>query len=177
MRSSLTLLLTTIAMAAAEIPRPAPQIVFPAPGGSSIELSKLRGKPVVLEFLLTTCDHCQRTSQMLQKLQNELQPQELQVIGVAINTDSAQVVEEFRKQFNLSFPVGMGESMRNQVTDFLQHSAVKILSMPQLVFIDRRGIIRKQYTGEMEEDRMRAEINNLLGATRQRERGPKRATR
>lgn len=178
MRSFLALLLISIPMTAAEIPRPAAPIAFPAPGGSSIELANFKGKPVVLEFLLTTCDHCQRASQMLQKLEHEFQPRGLQIIGAAINTDSAQVVEDFRKRFNLSFPVGMAESMRPKVIDFLQHSAVKILSMPQIVFIDRNGIIRAQHVGEMDEDQMRAEINKLVAPNSfQRGRGPKRATR
>lgn len=38
----------------AEIPRPAPDVSIPMPGGKAVKLSDYKGKVVVLAFILTT---------------------------------------------------------------------------------------------------------------------------
>ena len=39
---------------AAEIPRPAPDLTIPLPGGKQIKLTDLRGNVVIAAFILTT---------------------------------------------------------------------------------------------------------------------------
>ena len=55
----------------ADVPRPSPDFAVNLNDGRQIHLSQYKGKVVVLAFILTTCPHCQFTSQMLTKLQQE----------------------------------------------------------------------------------------------------------
>lgn len=137
--------LAAISSIAADIPRPAPKTVFPAANGVSIDTSKYAGKVVAVEFLLTTCPHCQKTSTILQRMMDEYGTRGFQALGVATNTEVPTVVEDFRRQFGLKFPVGWGQ--RDTVHAYLQHPVMQTMYMPQLIFIDRKGVIRAYYPG------------------------------
>lgn len=137
--------LAAISLMAADVPRPAPDFTVKMTNGKDVKLSDYKGKVVVLEFLLTTCPHCQKASQGLNRVYRELGSQGLQPVGVAVNDMANILVDDYVKQFNLDFPVGW--SLRDPVINFLQHPVMLMMSFPTLVIIDRQGQIRHQYAG------------------------------
>lgn len=160
--------LAALSLVAADVPRPAPDFTVKMPNGKDVKLSDYKGKVVVLEFLLTTCPHCQRASQGINKVYRELGPQGLQPIGVAVNDMANMLVDDYVKQFNLDFPVGW--SLRDPVISFLQHPVMLMMSFPNLVIIDREGQIRHQFPGgdaffENEEKNLRDAVLPLLKST------------
>jgi thiol-disulfide isomerase/thioredoxin len=166
MRSFLAvgLLCSALAVAAAEIPRQAPEYVINVPGGGHDLLSKYKGKVVVLEFLLTTCQHCQKSATVLSKIQQEFGPK-IQILGVAINPDAD--IAGFTRQFATGFKVG--SNTRESAMAFLQESIMTTnFYVPQMAFIDRKGVIRAQYGGSdpfmgaAQEANIRGMINKLL---------------
>jgi peroxiredoxin len=167
MKTSLLMLALATVLSAAD-PRPAPELVIKAANGQEQLLSKFRGKVVAVEFLLTTCPHCQKASQNMQKLYKELGPQGFQPIGIAINDMANMLINDYAKQFNLTYPLGY--SNRDVATQFLQHPVMMSMLMPQLVVIDRKGIIRHHYPGgdkffENEEKNLRDVVLPLLKAS------------
>jgi len=132
--------------AAAEIPRPSPDFAVYLNDGRQIHISEYKGKVVVFAFILTGCSHCQFTSQVLTKMQQDYGPRGLQVIASAINEMSKLYVPDFIKNFHPAYPVGYNE--REAAEDYLQHPAMYRLLMPQVVVIDRKGTIRAQYAGD-----------------------------
>ena len=161
--AALALLATSLF--AATIPRPAPELTFRLTSGQPAKLSQWRGKVILLEFLLTTCSHCQRTSQTMNKLQAEYASRGVQSVGVAINDENGSLTAAYVKELGLKYPVGW---TKHQVAvDFLQHPVMVSMMMPQLVVIDAKGIIRAQYAGtdpffETEEAGLRKLIGSLL---------------
>jgi len=146
-RKLLPLLLCTASLAAAaEIPRPSPDFAVYLNDGRQIHISEYKGKVVVFAFILTGCSHCQFTSQVLTKMQQDYGSRGLQVIASAINEMSKLYVPDFIKNFHPAYPVGYNE--RDAAEDFLQHPAIYRLLMPQVVVIDRKGTIRAQYAGD-----------------------------
>ncbi len=161
------LLLALSSVLSATDPRPAPELVIKSATGQEQLLSKFRGKVVAVEFLLTTCPHCQKASQNMQKLYKELGPQGFQPIGIAINEMANMLIADYSKQFNLTYPIG--HSHRDAAMQFLAHPVMMSMLMPQLVVIDRKGIIRQQYPGgdkffENEEKNLREVLLPLLKA-------------
>jgi peroxiredoxin len=153
------------ALLAAEVPRPAPEFVIKLTSGQQILISQYRGKVVALEFLATTCPHCQTCSALLERLYKEYGPRGFQPLGVAFNEMAGLLVPDYIKNLQLTFPVGISE--RDPVLNYLQHPSIMRLMVPQLIFIDRKGIIRAQHGGEAdffkdEEKNMRAAIEALL---------------
>jgi peroxiredoxin len=127
----------------AEVPRRAPEfaIQLPQPSGQLL-LSQYKGKVVCLEFLYTTCPHCQTASQLMSRLQTEYGPKGFQALGVAFNDMSQMLVRDFVRDFKVNYPVGF--STREPVHGFLQNDPKHSLHVPQMVFIDRKGVIRHQ---------------------------------
>ncbi len=130
-------------------PTPAPDFVINLPGGKTMHLSSLRGKVVVLECLYTTCPHCQHASQVFTQLYKEFGSKGFQPVGVAFNdelfakdTEPAKVVSDFVSKFDVGYPVGWSD--REKVTTFLGISPFERFVVPQLVWIDRRGMIRSK---------------------------------
>jgi peroxiredoxin len=152
------------AVQAQEIPRPALDYVITLPDGKTTSVSKYKGKVVAVEFLLTTCPHCQKTSRALTKAAQEFGAKGFQPLGVAINPNPE--VPKFIQEFGVTYPVGTGP--RETVYAFLQHSLMSPnLMMPQLVFIDKSGMIRAQYDGTSdffkdEDKNIRAMVEKLL---------------
>lgn len=134
--------LLAVALSAAEIPRKAPEFVIHLPEGGQKLLTEYRGKVVCVEFLFTSCPHCQHSAQFLTQLQKEYGPKGFQAIGVAFNPMSKMLVPDFVRGFKVGFPVGYSD--RDPVNAFLQNPPAEGLHVPQLVFIDRKGVIRKQ---------------------------------
>lgn len=160
-----TLVFALAPLFAVEVPRKAQEFAIQLPDGSRKLLSDYRGKVVVLEFLFTTCPHCQHSSQILTKLQNEYGPKGFQALGVAFNPMSKMLIGDFVRDFRVGFPVGYAE--REPVNAFLQNPPESSLHVPQLVFIDRRGVVRHQSlprndTSTGVEANMRGVIEKLL---------------
>jgi peroxiredoxin len=137
---------------AAEVitPRKAPELAFTVPGEGQKLLSQYRGKVVALEFIQTTCPHCQAASKEMTKYQQELGKRGLQCIDVAINaldglggtSEADRLVTEFSQHFQVGFPVGYVP--RAQMMSFMGFSPADRMVVPQLVLIDRKGIIHYQ---------------------------------
>src|SRR5581483_6675837 len=133
-------------LGAGTLPRPASEFTINLPGGKQAVLSQYKGKTIALIFILTYCPHCQKIVSFLSQDQNEYGARGFQVLASAIEDGAAAAVPGFLKKFNPPFPVG--SNARMPVLDFLQHPIAARLIMPQLVFIDKQGMIREQYAGD-----------------------------
>jgi peroxiredoxin len=132
-----------VSLSAAEpLPRPSPEFVLNMNGGKQELLSSHRGKVCLVEFLFTTCPHCQHTAQMLSKLQGEYGPRGFQAIGVAFNEMSSMLLPDFVTTYGVKFPAAWAQ--RDQVLSFLHISPMERFVVPQIVLIDRKGQIRAQ---------------------------------
>ena len=136
---------------AAQIPRPANPISVPLPDGKVLTLDSFKGKVLVLEFMLTTCPACQKASVALSGVYSELHPKGMEALGVAINPMANMLIPEYIQKFGTKFPIGFKED-QEEVKAFLQHPVIQILRVPQLVFIDRKGVIRAQHGGATDPD-------------------------
>src|SRR5436309_15913899 len=65
--------------------RKAPELSFNLPQEGQKLLSSYRGMVVSLEFILTTCVHCQAVSKVMTKLHEEYGRQGFQAVDVAIH--------------------------------------------------------------------------------------------
>jgi thiol-disulfide isomerase/thioredoxin len=169
---------TSLLFAQTNAPRKAPELAFNIPGQGQKLLSQFRGKVVALEFILTTCPHCQAASRTMTKFQEEYGPHGLQVLDLAINaldegrkpSDADAMAEAFQRNFQVGFPVGW--IPRDQMMAFMGFSMAERMVVPQLALIDRKGYIRYQTpAGDnedwgklMKEDTLRQHIEELLAA-------------
>ena len=78
----------------------------------------------------------------MSRMQNDLASRGFQAVDIAFNDNSDLLVSNFVKDQQTQFPVGW--TTRDQVLAFLGISAVDRFVVPQLVLIDREGMIHYQ---------------------------------
>jgi thiol-disulfide isomerase/thioredoxin len=122
--------------------RKSPEFVIKFNDGHQMLLSSLKGKVVALLMVHTTCPHCQHTSQVFTELYKEYGPRGFQPVDAAFNTMANLYVPEFVKNFGIGYPVGF--STPEEVMAYLGYNIMERYTVPQIVWIDRKGNIRSQ---------------------------------
>ena len=153
-------------LGAAKVPRPAMDLVVARTGGERIRLSQYGGRILIFELLMTTCPHCQRCAHTVQQVLNDYKSRGVEALGAAINDEARFDLMRFEMTAGSKFPMGIAN--REQAYAFLQADLnAGPVYFPQLVLIDRKGVIRGQYAGvdpffEKEEENLRKMLDMLL---------------
>jgi len=152
---------------AAEEARPSPPFSMLRVNAPPLRFSQYRGKVVAVAFIQTTCGHCQQLTTELNVIAREYAARGVQVLECAFNDDSASAIPDFLERFRPPYPVGYSNA--SAVMAYLQYTIIdpRPLMVPQMVFIDRAGMIRAQFPGESEFFRnaganVRAQLDRML---------------
>jgi peroxiredoxin len=154
------------ALAAPPVLRDSPELTIVDPSGNAMPLSSSKGQVAVVEFLLTRCQGCLRVAQTVNKLYGELGNKGFRPIGVAFdNGMSVPALRSFVQALKINYPFGYTTS--DQVDGYLKRAPTVRFQVPQLVVIDRAGMIRAQSRpiGEIDltnEDYLRSLVRELL---------------
>ena len=136
---------------APEIGKAAPSFQLTDINGQSVSLSDFQGKPVLLNFWATWCGPCRMEMPYIQEVYDEWSEQGLVLLAVNIR-EGLTTVEEFMRDYNLSFPVLL--DMEGNVAE-----KYSVGGIPTTYFIDSDGIIRDMQIGAF---RSVAEIEDIL---------------
>ncbi|MGZ4896819.1 MAG: peroxiredoxin family protein [Candidatus Angelobacter sp.] len=167
----MALVTSVFALPTVTVLRKSPEFTIADSSGKSTQLSSFKGKVVVMEFLFVKSEHCMRVATTLNKLNNELGPRGFQAVGIVFdppNTTStgAQLLPAVVDYFKLTYP--MGYASKDDVDNYLGRNGNEILNIPQVVVIDRAGMIRATSGGRggdpalEDENSLRTLINGLL---------------
>jgi len=136
-----------------------PDISLVTIDGEQLQLASLRGRPLLVTFWATTCPACIREVPHLIELYEELAPQGLEIIGIAMDYDPPNRVLAMRNARNIPYPVALdihAEAAR-------AFGNVRLTPTAFLIAPDGRIIYRK--TGEMNMTQLRQDILGLLKTT------------
>jgi len=133
---------------AAESSRPSPAYSIQRLHAAPLPLSQYRGKIVALAFIHTTCTHCQQLTTDLNLLAKDYSSRGVQFLECAFNEDAVTALPEFLKRFSPPYPVGWGTTA--SVMSYLGRTLTdgRPMYVPQMVFLDRGGVIRAEFSGE-----------------------------
>lgn len=134
---------------------PAPDFAVTDLQGRVVQLSKLRGKVVVVNFWATWCGPCRMEIPGLVKLYDRYREKGLEIVGLSLDNAGPDVVKTFIKEHRIPYPVAMATS---EVRRRYGHPR----SIPTTYFIDRRGRIAKRQVGYMPENMLEKVIASLL---------------
>jgi thiol-disulfide isomerase/thioredoxin len=132
----------------------APEFVRRDLAGQSINLARLHGKVVLLNFWATWCAPCQIEMPVFARWQQQYGPQGLAVVGISMDDDAAPVRTAIQK-LHIHYPVAMGDAALGQ-----RYGGV--LGLPYTFLIDRNGIVRAEFQGEVDLTKIEASLKNLL---------------
>src|ERR1041385_6532711 len=92
--------LSVSALAQPQMPRKSPELEIVEANGTKSLLSAYRGKVCAIEFMFTTCPHCQQTAQVYERIYKDFKPQGFQMLSVAINEPvTAPMVNQFAHEW------------------------------------------------------------------------------
>jgi peroxiredoxin len=160
------LLALGLSAVAAPVPREAPALTVTDLAGQQQDLSRLKGDVVVIEFMLMRCAGCLKMAQTINKLHGEMAGRGFQPVGVIFdNGASGPVIRDLANVLKLTYPVGYTTS--GEVDRYLSRAIAVRFQVPQVVVIDRAGVIRAQSrpsgeTNLTDETYLRGLIRELL---------------
>ncbi len=124
--------------------------------GSSLSLSSLKGKVVLLNFWATWCPPCKAEMPSFNKLYKEMKPRGFEIIAVS-NDNAIRYVKEYLSKNSFDFVILWDE---NQIVT----KKYKIFTVPTTLLIDRNGVIVEKFFGERDwtSPKIKKKIEKLL---------------
>jgi peroxiredoxin len=141
---SAVLATSAFALPTVTVLRKSPEFTIADASGKTTQLSSFKGKVVVMEFLFVKSPHCMRVATTLNKLNRELGANGFQAVGIVFDppntTETEPLLPAVVDSLKLTYPLGYAS--KGAVDSYLGRSGNEILNIPQVVVIDRAGMIR-----------------------------------
>ena len=118
----------------------APDFSLDVLGGTTMRLSDLRGKAVLLNFWATWCGPCKIELPWFVDFQKQYGSQGLQIVGVAMDDASKEDIGKFAKDMGVNYPILIGKESVGE-----QYGGVNAL--PETFLIGRDGKIVDKIIG------------------------------
>jgi cytochrome c biogenesis protein CcmG/thiol:disulfide interchange protein DsbE len=134
--------------------RKAPQFVRRDLNGRSVNLARLRGKVVLLNFWATWCAPCASEMGVFSQWQREYGGHGLQVIGISMD-DGEAPVKKLVERLKPEYPIAIGDAK-------LGERYGGVLGLPLTYLIDRKGVVRARFQGSADLKAMESRIKELL---------------
>lgn len=135
--------------AAPIIGQPAPNFALTTTTGATVQLSALRGKPVVVNFFATWCTPCREELPLLERVS-----QAVSVIGVDPAEESAAVAR-FGSENGVSYPLLLD-------ADNAVKETYRVGNLPATFFVDKDGVLQGMVLGILSESKLREQLQ-LIG--------------
>ena len=125
---------------------------FPGIDGNPVTFNQANTTAVtILQITGSWCPNCKDQAIFLQKLADEF-PTQLRVLGIAFERmgtleASIAAAKKSKDDLGTSYPVGVAKYNKEQVAEEVFPFLTKIRSYPTLIIIDKKGEVRKIYTG------------------------------
>lgn len=119
---------------------PAPDFALPTLNGETFQLSEYAGQVVVVNFWATWCAPCRIEIPDLIEMQSELGDQGVQVVGISLDHQGREVVEEFAEEAGFNYPILLDDGE-------VAAQFGGVYALPTTIIIDKEGMIRRQIPG------------------------------
>lgn len=136
----------------------APAMALKDMDGKTVELSRLRGKVVIVNFWATWCPPCRREFPSMERLRQKISGKPVVILGVD-EGETVDIIEQFNSTLDVQpqFPILLdldGEAM----------AAWPVRGLPTTFFIDKRGRLAYSAVGgrDFEHPEMLRLIEDLL---------------
>jgi peroxiredoxin len=136
--------------------QPAPDFLRADLHKAQVHLADYRGKIVLLDFWASWCAPCLLEMPRFVDWQERYRKQGFQMLGVSMDDDDSSALA-IEKKMHLNYPVVMGDAKLGELYG-------GILGLPVVYLIDRAGVIRARFDGEVDPHLIETELSRLLAA-------------
>jgi len=124
-------------------------------GGESLTNQSLKGKLTVVNFWATWCGPCVIETPALVALRNEWKDRGFEVVGVSMDEEGLDVVDEFAKRFDISYP--LIHDLGSLADEF-----GGVYALPTSYLVDPSGKIIHRIIGVFPVEDLREEMESYL---------------
>lgn len=121
--------------------------------GKPVDLSKLKGQRVLVNFWATWCKPCVQEMPELSNLQTDASRKNIQIVGIGI--DSAENIKEFSAKYHIAYPVYVGGMTGSEL---LRKYGDTAGGLPFTVLISADGQVEKTYLARLKMDELRKDL-------------------
>lgn len=124
--------------------------------GESVAMAKWKGQALVLNFWATWCAPCVEEMPELTALQKEIEPKNIQILGIGI--DNPASISAFAEKYQIGYPLYVAGIDGSELSRQMGNQAG---GLPFTVLLDASGKVRKTYLGRLKMDELRRDLNAL----------------
>jgi len=109
---------------------------FTAVDGREVDLAKMRGKVVLIDFWATWCGPCVQELPNVLKAYKEFHQKDFEIVGISLDSDKVKL-ESFVKDKGMDWPQFFdGKGWKNEIA-----TTYEIHSIPAMWLIDQKGMV------------------------------------
>ncbi len=136
-----------------------PDFTLPLASGGVLQLSRLRGKIVYVDFWATWCGPCIDAIPSLNELYARRKDQGLALVGVSVDGVPMEKLLPYVEKYKIAYPVVLGSE--ELMLDFGPAQG-----LPTGFLLDREGVVRRKFVGEVTLDALDQAVGELLAEPR-----------
>ncbi len=137
----------------------APAITLTTLQGQHVDISQLRGAPILVSFWATTCPSCLEEIPHLSELYRELAPRGLEIIGIAMPSDPPNRVIALSRSRQIPYPIAL--DIHGDAVKAFGHVSLT----PSTFLIAPDGRIVHHSTGRLDMNKVRALLLEMLAGS------------
>jgi thiol-disulfide isomerase/thioredoxin len=125
--------------------KPAPNFALKNAAGQTVELKRLAGKVVVVNFWATWCGPCRMEIPGMLEVYKKYKGKGLEIVGVSLDQKGWSVVTPYVEKTKIDYPIVLGTDQ--VVSDYGNFQAI-----PTTFVVDKKGNIVGEHTGSMSKE-------------------------
>ena len=129
---------------------------MPDASGKATAMTQWKGRPLVLNFWATWCAPCVEEMPELTALQRDLQPKNMQILGIGI--DNPASISAFADKYKIAYPLYVAGMEGSELSRQLGNQAG---GLPFTVLVDASGKVKKTYLGRLKMEELRRDIGAM----------------